>query len=70
MTNHPNRSLRAMMAVPTYRNTKFTPWWEMLNAELAKLGLPEATFGPAHDAYEFGEAPSTAAASIAAMAEA
>lgn len=55
-------------AVPTKANTKLTPWWEQLNAELAKLDLPEATFGTAKDYYECGYCPRTASADIKATA--
>lgn len=61
--------MRDAMAVPTYKNTSFCDWWALLNAELAKLGLPEATFGTARDDYDFGHAPSTSAAEAKALAE-
>jgi len=67
VTNHPNRSLRNMTAIPTYRNTKLMPWWEMLNAEMAKRGLDQVNFGDARGAYEVGESPETAAAYFAGM---
>lgn len=62
------RYLADYTKVPTYRNTEFMDWWQMLNRECAKLGLGERPFGEAHDAYEMGESPDTAAAHFAATA--
>lgn len=54
--------------VKTYRNTKFMDWYDLLNAECEKRGVPTPTYGPAHDAWEMGETPSTAAANVEAVA--
>lgn len=59
--HHNDTPLTAAQSVPTYKNTKFADWWQMLNAELAKVGKTEMTFGPAKDAYDVGESPTTAA---------
>ena len=53
--------------VPTRANTKFMPWWKKLNKELQSLGQADANFGEAHDCFETGHAPSTAAAEIAVL---
>jgi hypothetical protein len=53
-------------AVKTRRNTKFVHWYDLLHAECVKRGLATPTFGPAHDAYDMGESPETAAAEIEA----
>lgn len=55
-------------AVKTRRNTKFVDWYDLLNAECQRRGLPTPTFGPAHDAYDMGESPETAAANVEAEA--
>jgi hypothetical protein len=34
--------------------TKFTTFWQALNAELAARSLPEAGFGQANDAFKLG----------------
>lgn len=45
--------------VRTKDNTEPLEWWRLANEAFKKRGLPEPTFGPVHDAYEFGESPET-----------
>jgi len=59
-------ALRKLETQRTYVNTKFIDWWPMLNAECAKLGVPDAMFGDAHGMYEMGESPLTGARHMAA----
>ena len=49
---------------PTKATHKLTPWWSLLNSELARLGLPEALFKEARTYYEDGFAPELAARDI------
>lgn len=53
MTTKTNRKVR------TYENTSFQQWWAQAIQAFDERGLPEPTFGPAHDAYKFGESPET-----------
>lgn len=49
------------MTVSTKTNTTFANWWKKLNKLLVKGGLAEAGFRTAHDFYEMGDSPETAA---------
>jgi hypothetical protein len=51
----------------TYRNTKLEVWWQLLNKELARLGLREANFEEVRGYYELGYDPQTAAADLAVV---
>lgn len=45
--------------VSTKDNTSFIFWWAGAIKAFEERGLKDPTFGPAHDAYEMGEAPET-----------
>lgn len=45
--------------VRTYENTAFATWWKLAIDAFLVRGLPEPTFGEAHDAFEMGNTPET-----------
>ena len=53
----------------TKKKLSLIAWWEMLNAELASAGEPEAVFKEAREQYEIGNEPAYSALSIKADRE-
>jgi hypothetical protein len=59
-----NDTLKNLETCKTKANTRFMDWWPLLNAELKRLGWPEAGLADARECYNMGESPETAALSL------